>query len=103
MQQKNQFDRGPAQKWAAWLFVLVIAAFGLVQTVHQHKGLTESSGSASNHCSVCLAAHTEAVVFAVSVAPAPEVSAETPQLCEPQRESQLQIAQSFIRPPPLSL
>src|SRR5450631_1095448 len=98
----RQFDRTPLQKWTAVLFVLVMAGFGFVQAVHVHDALASQSSPAS-HCSLCVVAHSAAVVTAISSAPAPALESARLAVLEPQLRSQLQVPSSYIRPPPQSL
>src|SRR5271169_3415809 len=96
MKPQFQFDRSSFQKWTAVFFVLVMAGFGFVQAVHVHDAL---AGPAS-HCSLCVVAHSAAVVTPASAAPAPVLEAAILAVSEPQLESRLQVISSFIRPPP---
>lgn len=90
------------QQCTALLFVLLMAGFGFVQAVHVHDALAGQSSPAS-HCSVCVAAHNAVLITPPSVAPVPVVAAALLEASEPQLESRLQVAPSFIRPPPQNL
>ncbi|HVP53669.1 MAG TPA: hypothetical protein VMU45_01645 [Candidatus Eisenbacteria bacterium] len=91
-----------SQKWMAAIFVLVMIGFGFVQAVHGHD--TEAGQStAASHCPLCVVAHSAAIVTSVNIAPAPVIQAVSLELPEPQLESRLQIASSYIRPPPQNL
>ncbi|HEY4930422.1 MAG TPA: hypothetical protein VII23_02535 [Terriglobales bacterium] len=97
-----QFERPQLRKWTALLFVLVMAGFGFVQAVHVHDALASQSSPAS-HCSLCVVAHSAAVVTAVSSAPAPVQQSARLAVLEAQLQSQLHVASSYIRPPPQNL
>ena len=90
------------KKYAALLFVVLIAAFGFVQAVHVHDTLAKQSSPASN-CSLCVIAHSAAVVTPAGTSLAPIVESAPLAVSDPQLRSQLQVASSFIRPPPQSL
>jgi hypothetical protein len=102
MKEFRQFDRPRLQKWTALLFVLVMAGFGFVQAVHVHDALASQSAPAS-HCSLCVVAHSAALVSRVSAAPAPVLNSARLAVLEPQLLSRLQVASSYIRPPPQDL
>jgi len=86
------------KKYVAVLFVVLIACFGFVQAVHVHDTLAKQSSPAS-HCSLCVIAHSAAVVTAAGSL-APIVRSALLAVSDPQLRSQLQVASSFIRPPP---
>jgi len=90
------------KKYAAVFFVVLIAAFGFVQAVHVHDTLAKQSSPAS-HCSLCVIAHSAAVVTPAGTSLAPIVESAPLAVSDPQLRSQLQVASSFIRPPPQSL
>ena len=98
----RQFERPLLRKWMAFAFVLVMAGFGFVQAVHVHDALASQSSPAS-HCSLCVVAHSAAVVTAISTAPAPVQESARLALLEPQLQSQLRVTSSYIRPPPQNL
>ena len=98
----NQLDRKLLQKWTALLFVLVMAGFGFVQAVHVHDALASQSAPAS-HCSLCVVAHSAALISPAGAAPAPVFSSAQLAVLEPQLQSRLQVAFSYIRPPPQDL
>jgi hypothetical protein len=102
MKESPQFDRPLLQKWTALLFVLVMAGFGFVQAVHVHDALASQSSPAS-HCSLCVVAHSAALISPAGTAPAPVFSSAQLAVLEPQLLSQLQVASSYIRPPPQNL
>lgn len=102
MKRIHQFDRPLLQKWTAVLFVLVMAGFGFVQAVHVHDALAGQSSPAS-HCSLCVVAHSAAVITPGSVAHAPILESAMLALSEPQLQSRLHVVSSFIRPPPQNL
>ena len=102
MSAKPQFEPPMLQKCTALFFVLVMAVFGFVQAVHVHDALAGQASPAS-HCSLCMVAHSAAVVTRASVAPTPVLEADMLATSEPQLESRLQVASSFIRPPPENL
>lgn len=87
------------KKYAAVLVVVLIAGFGFVQAVHVHDTLAKQSSPAS-HCSLCVIAHSAAVVTHASTSLAPIVRSALLAVSDPQLRSQLQVASSFIRPPP---
>ena len=87
------------KKYAAVLFVVLIVCFGFVQAVHVHDTLVKQSSPAS-HCSLCVIAHSAAIVTAAGTSLAPIVRSALPAVSDPQLRSQLQVASSFIRPPP---
>lgn len=97
-----QIDRRTLKKFTAAFFVLVMAGFGIVQAVHVHDVLAKQTPPAS-HCSLCVVAHSAAVVTPVNAAVAPVVTSAAVALSDPQLRSQLRVASSFIRPPPQSL
>ena len=90
------------KKLTAVFFVLVVAGFGFVQAVHVHEALA-GQASPATHCSLCVVAHSAAVVTPVSTVPIPVADSAVLVTAEAQPESQLDIAPSFIRPPPQSL
>jgi hypothetical protein len=90
------------KKYAAVFFVVLIACFGFVQAVHVHDTLTKQSSPAS-HCSLCVIAHSAAVVTPAGTSLAPIVRSAPLAVSDPQLRSQLQVASSSIRPPPQSL
>ena len=90
------------KKYAAVFFVVLIAGFGFVQAVHVHDTLAKQSSPAS-HCSLCVIAHSAAVVAPASTSLAPIVRSALVAVSDPQLRSQLQVASSFIRPPPPTL
>jgi hypothetical protein len=98
----RQFERPLLRKWTAFAFVLVMAGFGFVQAVHVHDALASQSSPAS-HCSLCVVAHSAAVVTAISTAPALVRESARLALLEPQLQSQLDVTSSYIRPPPQNL
>jgi hypothetical protein len=102
MQPLRQVDRRLLKKLTAGFFVLLMAGFGFVQAVHVHDALARQSSPAS-HCSLCVVAHSAAVVTAASTASAPVTESALLAVSKPQFRSQLQVASSFIRPPPQSL
>jgi len=98
----RQFERPLLRKWTALAFVLVMAGFGFVQAVHVHDALSSESSPAS-HCSLCVVAHSAAVVTPVSSAPALVQQSARLAVLEPQLQSQLHVTSSYIRPPPQDL
>jgi hypothetical protein len=102
MSRTHQFHHRLFQKWTAVFFVLVMAGFGFVQAVHVHDTVAGQTSPAS-HCSLCVVAHSAVVTSPVNGAPAPVIQTAPLDLSEPQLESRLQVASSFIRPPPASL
>jgi len=97
-----QLERPLLRKCTALLFVLVMAGFGFVQAVHVHDALASQSSPAS-HCSLCVVAHSAAVVTPVSSAPAPSQESARIAVLEPQLQSRLHVTSSDIRPPPQDL
>ncbi len=90
------------QKWMAAFFALVMIGFGFVQAVHAHEtGPIQSS--AASHCPLCVVAHSAAIITPTSSAPAPVLQVAQLAVVEPQLRSHLQIASSYIRPPPQNL
>ena len=87
------------KKYVAVLFVVLIAGFGFVQAVHVHDTLAKQSSPAS-HCSLCVIAHSAAVVTPAGTSLVPIVRSGLLAVSDPQLRSQLQVASSFIRPPP---
>ena len=102
MSRKRHFNHHPLQKWTAAFFVLVMAALSFVQAVHVHEALAGQPAPAS-HCSLCVVAHSAAVITPASEAPAPVLESATVVLSEPQLQSRLRVASSLIRPPPQNL
>jgi len=102
MKPLHQLNRSSLRKFTAAFFVLVIAGFGMVQAVHVHDVLAKQTSPAS-HCSLCVVAHSAAVVTPVSAAIAPVVTSAAVAVSDPQLRSRLEVASSFIRPPPQSL
>jgi hypothetical protein len=102
MKPLHQLSRPALRKFTAAFFVLVIAGFGFVQAVHVHDALAKQTSPAS-HCSLCVVAHSAAVVTPVNAAIAPFVTSRTIAISDPQLRSHLEVASSFIRPPPQSL
>lgn len=98
----RQLERPLLQKWTALAFVLVMAGFGFVQAVHVHDALA-SQNSPASHCSLCVVAHSAAVVTRVNAAPAPVQQSARLAVLEPQLQSQLHVTFSYIRPPPQGL
>jgi hypothetical protein len=97
-----QTGRTLPQKWMAVFFVLVMAGFGFVQAVHVHDAPASQSAPAS-HCSLCVVAHSAALITQGSTAPAPVFDSARLVVLEPQLLSRLQVASSYIRPPPQDL
>jgi hypothetical protein len=95
-------DRGTLRKFTSAFFVLVIAGFGFVETVHVHDAVAKQTSPAS-HCSLCVVAHNAAVVTPVNVALAPVATSAPLAISDPQLQSQLRVASSSIRLPPQSL
>jgi len=102
MKENRQFGRPLLQKWTALLFVLVMAGFGFVQAVHVHDALASQSAPAS-HCSLCVVAHSAAVITPASSAPALVLESAPLAVLEPQLLSRLHLTSSYIRPPPQDL
>jgi len=102
MKQSPQFGRHPLQKWTALLFVLVMAGFGFVQAIHVHDALARKTAPES-HCSLCVVAHSAALISPAGVAPMPVFDTAQVAVIEPQLQSHLQVAFSYIRPPPQNL
>jgi len=102
MKPLHQLSRPALRKFTAAFFVLVIAGFGFVQAVHVHNALATQTSPAS-HCSLCVVAHSAAVVTPVNTAIAPIVTTAAFAVSDPQLQSHLEVASSFIRPPPPSL
>ena len=102
MKPLYQIDRRALRKFTSAFFVLVIAGFGFVEAVHVHGAVAKQTSPAS-HCSLCAVAHNAAVVMPVNAAPVPVVTSAPLAISDPQIQSQLQVASSFIRPPPQSL
>ena len=102
MKPLRQFEASLLQRCTALLFVFLMAGFGFVQAVHVHDVLA-GQASPTSHCSVCVAAHNAVLISPPSAAPLPVVSTAFLEASEPQLESRLQVAPSFIRPPPQSL
>ena len=101
MKQNPQFGRPLIQKWTALFFVLVMAGFGFVQAVHVHD--LASTVAPESHCSLCVVAHSAALISPSNVAPAPVSDTAEVAVIEPQLQSQLQVVSSYIRPPPQNL
>jgi hypothetical protein len=101
---KPQFQTGRTlpQKWMAALFVLVMIGFGFVQAIHVHDSEAAQSNAAS-HCPLCVVAHSAAIITPTSSVPAPAFEATRLAVLEPQLQSELRVASSYIRPPPQSL
>ena len=97
-----QTGRTLPQKWMAAFFVLVMIGFGFVQAVHVHDSEAAQSNVAS-HCPLCVVAHSTAIITPTSCAPAPVLEVAQLAVLEPQLQSHLQVASSYIRPPPQSL
>ena len=102
MKQNPQFGRLLLRKWTALLFVLVMAGFGFVQAVHVHDALASQSAPAS-HCSLCVVAHSAALISRVSAAPALVFNSTRLAVLAPQLQSRLHVTSSYIRPPPQNL
>ena len=90
------------KKYAAVFFVVLIAGFGFVQAVHVHDTLATQSSPAS-HCSLCVIAHSAALVTPAGTSLRPIIRSALLAVSDPQLRSQLQVASSFIRPPPPAL
>jgi hypothetical protein len=99
MSRKRQFKDALLQKWTALIVVLVMAGFGLVQAVHVHEGLAGQT----SHCSLCVVAHSAAIITPSRAAPVPLLESAVLTVAEPQLQSRLRVASSFIRPPPDNL
>ena len=102
MKEHPQFGRPPLRKWTALLCVLVMAGFGLVQAVHVHNAVAGQSAPAS-HCSLCVVAHSAALISPSGTAPVLAYESAQIALLEPQLQSRLHVASSHIRPPPQNL
>jgi hypothetical protein len=105
MKQTSQFDRSLFQKWTALFFVLVIAAFGMVQAVHIHSELAPHGGlnESATHCSLCLATHSAATITEADPTPIPVVLSAAVFVGRSQAKSRLAVPTLFIRPPPATL
>ena len=99
MTQVHQLERSLLQKWTALLFVLVMAGFGFVQAVHVHDAQAGQTSPVS-HCSLCVVAHSAALIAATTTAPVQVSDPARLAVLEPQLESQLHVTSSYIRPPP---
>ena len=97
-----QTGRTLPQKWMAALFVLLMVGFGIVQAVHVHDTEPVQSNAAS-HCPLCVVAHSAAIMTPANTAPAPVFEVARLAVLEPQLQSRLQVASSYIRPPPQNL
>jgi hypothetical protein len=102
MSRKPQSKRQLLHKWTAVFFALVMAGFGFVQAVHVHDAVAGQTSPAS-HCSLCVVAHSAAVITPAGAAPTPVVESAALTLPEPQLQSRLHVVSSFIRPPPDNL
>ena len=102
MKPFHQVDRHRLQTFSVALLVLVIAGFGFVQAVHVHDALAKPSFPVS-HCSLCVVAHSGAVITAAGAAVAPVVTSAAIAVSDAQLQSHLEGTSSFIRPPPQSL
>jgi len=102
MNSNRQFDRSLLRKYAAVLFVLLMAAMGFVQAVHVHDAMAQRTSPAS-HCSLCVVAHHAAAITPVNAAPTPMGAAAALDSADLQIDSRLQLGASFIRPPPQTL
>jgi hypothetical protein len=103
MKPSHQSKPPSYQRCIALLCVLVIAGFGFVQAVHVHDELAGQTSSPASHCSLCAVAHSAVLISPAGVAPLPVVATSMFAASEPQLLSQLQVAPSYIRPPPFSL
>ena len=97
-----QIRRSLPQKWMAAFFVLVMIGFGFVQAVHVHDTAPVQS-SAASHCPLCVVSHSAAIITPTSSAPAPVLQVARLAVLEPQLQSHLHVASSYIRPPPQNL
>jgi AhpD family alkylhydroperoxidase len=95
----RQLERPSLRKCTAVLFVLVMVGFGFVQAVHVHEALARQSAPAS-HCSMCVVAHSAAVLTAAGSAPVPAVESARLTVSDPQLRSQLRVVSSYILPLP---
>jgi hypothetical protein len=102
MNQVHQLERSPAQKCTAVLFALLMVGFGFVQAVHVHDAPAGQTSPAT-HCSLCVVAHSAALITPVSAAPAQVADAVKIAVLEPQLQSRLRATLSYIRPPPQNL
>jgi len=97
-----QLERSALRKSIAVLFVLVMVGSGFVQAVHVHDALAKQTSPAS-HCSLCVVAHSAALLTPATAAPAQVSDSAKIAVLEPQLQSQLHVASSNIRPPPQNL
>src|SRR5271169_3414977 len=98
MKPLRQLTPPPFQKWMALMFVLVMAGLGFVQAVHVHDAVAAKSAPES-HCSLCVVAHSAALISPASATVAPVLESARLVVSEPQLQSRLQVASSDIRPP----
>src|SRR5271167_1373706 len=102
MKPPLQLKPSQFQKWTALLFVLVMAGFGFVQAVHVHDAVAGQTSPAS-HCSLCVVAHSAALLTPASAAPMQVTDSAKIAVLEPQLQSHLHVTSSNIRPPPQNL
>lgn len=103
MKPLRQFERSLLRQCTALLFVLVMVGFGFVQAVHVHDVLAGQTSSPASHCSLCAVAHNAAVVTPVDAVAALMLHSGVVAASAPQLQSRLQVAVSYIRPPPQDL
>jgi hypothetical protein len=102
MSRFQQFEHSLAQKCTAVLFALLMVGFGFVQAVHVHNA-EAGQPSPATHCSLCVVAHSAALITPVSTAPTQVANAVKIAVLEPQLQSHLHATRSNIRPPPQDL
>jgi hypothetical protein len=103
MKTENQLSPLRVQRWTAILGIVVLFAFVSVQILHVHA-VDVSPGSpaqSQSHCSICAATHSPALPTQAGSIGAPvQVHAVTVAVA-PQLRSHLELAPTFIRPPPV--
>lgn len=102
MKTKNQLDPSLARKCIALLSVLVLAFTVSVELAHSHApDAASGSGSSQSHCSICAVGHSPALATHVGSVDAPGRSQAIAITTAPQWSNRLEVAASYIRPPPV--
>jgi len=102
MKSKNQIERSMPRKFIALLSVLVLAFTVSVELAHAHASETaRGSNSSQSHCSICAVGHSPALTARVGSVDAPRRSQAIAIAIAPQWNNRLEVAASYIRPPPV--
>jgi hypothetical protein len=102
MKSKNQLEQSVLRKCTALLSVLVLAFTVSIELAHAHASdAARGSNSSQSHCSICAVGHSPALATHVGSVDAPRRSQAIAIATAPQWSNRLEVAASYIRPPPV--